>query len=150
MTPADTVLLVRYVKAMCPAQMVDEYTPEAWHRVVGDLRLADCQNAIVALKRGNNPPPFIDVGEIRKAVRVARNDRIERGPAYTPESGLSLAEWNRRVADDELPPRLALPAAVRPDQDAINARGKALIRAALAERRGPLADAAVVETMGAS
>lgn len=101
MTPAEMVILVRFVKAVCPAQILDEHTPRAWHRIIGDLRFTDCEEAITALKRGNNPPQFIDVSDIRKAVRSARNDRIDKAPWYEPDSGLSLAEWRRRAADGE-------------------------------------------------
>ena len=31
MTPDETVALARYVRALCPAQRFDEYTPDAWH-----------------------------------------------------------------------------------------------------------------------
>lgn len=107
MTPAETVILVRFVKAMCPAQLIDEYTPQAWHLVIGDLRLVDCQAAVVALKRGNNPPPFLDVGVIRDRVRVIRNDRIDKAAPYEPDSGLTELEW-RRLAADGVPLQVVL------------------------------------------
>ena len=48
MTPHETLLLTRYVKACCPQQAIDEYTPDAWHDLLGDLSLADCRAAVVA------------------------------------------------------------------------------------------------------
>ena len=53
MTPAETVLLVAYVKACCPQQAIGEYTPDAWHDLLGDLDLADCKEAVAG--RGQTP-----------------------------------------------------------------------------------------------
>jgi hypothetical protein len=111
MTPEETAVLTRYVKAMCPAQLIDEYTPDAWHDVIGDLRFDDCRAAVVALKRGNNAPAFVDVDRIREAVRNVRNDRIDKAPPYEPDSGLTLLEWRRRAADGEPLPE---PQALKP------------------------------------
>ena len=37
MTPQETLLLTRYVKACCPQQAMDDFTPDAWHDLLGDL-----------------------------------------------------------------------------------------------------------------
>ena len=34
MTPSETVLFIRYVRACCPQQAIDEYTADAWHDVL--------------------------------------------------------------------------------------------------------------------
>ena len=49
MTPTEIVGLVRLVKALCPSQAIDEYTPDAWHLVLDDITVADAK-AIVALQ----------------------------------------------------------------------------------------------------
>ena len=115
MNHQEVTVLTRYVKAMCPAQAVDDLTPDAWMDVLADLRSADCRAAIAAMKRGNNPPRFIDVADIRDAVRRLRNERIEKAPHYEPDSGLTELEWRRRAADCEpLPePRGLKPRPVR-------------------------------------
>jgi hypothetical protein len=107
MTPTETVLLVRYVRACCPHQAMDEYTPDAWHDLLGDLPLADCKLAVqVVAKR----QPFIAPAEIRAEVRRVRNERIAHSVIPAPDPELdppahraALAESVRRAADGELP-----------------------------------------------
>jgi hypothetical protein len=65
MTPAETVILVRYIAACCPQQRIDSYTPDAWHDVLGDLQLADCRDAVRALAQTQ---PFVAASEIRAKV----------------------------------------------------------------------------------
>src|SRR5690606_15935901 len=45
MTSEEAVILVAYVRACCPQQKFDEYTPDAWHDLLGDLTLNDCRAA---------------------------------------------------------------------------------------------------------
>jgi|ERR1035441_7720869 hypothetical protein len=85
MTPQETLLLTRYVKACCPQQAMDDFTPDAWHDLLGDLTLADCRAAVVAVAKSQ---PFVAPFEIRAEVRRARNERImDAGgvPAPPPE-----------------------------------------------------------------
>lgn len=84
MTPEETLLLTRYVKACCPQQTIDEYTPDAWHDLLGDLSLADCRAAVATVTRAQ---PFCAPSEIRAEVRRVRDERIDRAkiPAPPPE-----------------------------------------------------------------
>jgi len=107
MNRQEMVTFVRYVKAMCPAQAIDDFTPDAWRDVVGDLALADCRAAVVQMKRGNNPPAWIDIGQVRMAVRDMRNRRIDEAGPYEPGSGLTELEWRRRAADGQPLPAIA-------------------------------------------
>lgn len=71
--------LVRYVHALCPAQKIDEYTADAWHRVLGSYELDECINAADRIKRGGGP--YVDPGEIitlieREAVLQRHEERI--------------------------------------------------------------------------
>lgn len=82
MTPREAVLLVRYVKACCPQQQIDEYTPDAWHDLLGDLNLDDCREAarLVAQRQ-----PFVSPSEIRAEVQRIRAERIgPPGPGLPP------------------------------------------------------------------
>jgi hypothetical protein len=72
MTPTETVMLCRFVKALCPQQAIDTYTPDAWHEVLGHLDLADCKQAVVSAARRK---PFIAPAEIISAVATARSAR---------------------------------------------------------------------------
>ena len=85
MTPHETLKLTRYVKACCPQQAMDEYTPDAWHDLLGDLSLADCRAAVVAVAQQK---PFVAPSEIRAEVKRARFERIKDAggvPAPPPE-----------------------------------------------------------------
>ena len=86
MTPTETVLLTRYVKACCPASQIDEYTPDAWHDLLGDLLLADCREAVAAVAKRQ---PFVAPAEIRTEVRRIRADRISRNPLPAPPPELA-------------------------------------------------------------
>ncbi|TDB76802.1 hypothetical protein E1264_38095 [Actinomadura sp. KC216] len=81
MTPIEAVVLCRYVKACCPQQQIDEYTPDAWHDLLGDLALDDCKAAVVQVARRQ---PFVAPAEIREEVRQIRNDRLEAAPESPP------------------------------------------------------------------
>ncbi|TDB83413.1 hypothetical protein E1264_28455 [Actinomadura sp. KC216] len=76
MNHEEAVALCRYVKACCPQQAMDTYTPDAWHDLLGDLRLDDCR---AAAKTVAQRQPFVAPAEIREEVKRSRGDRI--GPA---------------------------------------------------------------------
>jgi hypothetical protein len=87
-TPQETVILARYVKACCPGSQIDEYTPDAWHDLLGDLELADCREAVTAVAKRQ---PFVAPSEIRAEVKRIRDDRLARTPLPPPPA---------EVADD--------------------------------------------------
>lgn len=117
MTPTETTLLCRYVKACCPQQAVDDFTPDAWHDLLGDLPLDDCRAAVVAVARRQ---PFVAPAEIREEVRRIRSERIgpdgpgmsEPVPAADPDDVAgylaALREQRARAGDGSF--ALALPA----------------------------------------
>jgi len=68
MTPAEAVRLCRYVKAACPNQAFDEYTPEVWAEIIPDwLTLDDARQAVISLKRKQT---YVDISEIIKQASV--------------------------------------------------------------------------------
>lgn len=72
MTPDETVMLTRYVRAMCPQQRIDEYTPDAWHDVLRPYSLDEARTAIAShISDGN---AFISVGEIVGRIRQHRTN----------------------------------------------------------------------------
>lgn len=113
MTPREAVLLTRYVKACCPQQQIDEYTPDAWHDLIGHLELADCREAVktVAVRQ-----PFVAPAEIRAEVQRIRSNRLHDFQ-YVPVEGDSdpqvylaaLRDQRAAVADGR---REAAPAGV--------------------------------------
>lgn len=79
MTHEETVLLARYVRACCPQQAIDEYTPDAWHDLLGDLELADCRAAVAAVaKRQPFVAPAEIITEVKRAQRAASDQRRTR------------------------------------------------------------------------
>jgi hypothetical protein len=68
------VTLTKYVHAACPHQAIDDYTPDAWHDIIGDLSLAECRAAVAAMA---NDVRFIAPCDIRKHADSER--RAEAG-----------------------------------------------------------------------
>lgn len=83
MNREETVKLHRYVTGACPQQASDEFTPNIWHDLIGDLPYADC---ITAVKTIANRQPFVAPAEIRAEVRRIRAIRLE-GFQYVPIEG---------------------------------------------------------------
>lgn len=115
MNHTEAVILCRIVKSYCPQQHFDDYSPDAWYDLLGDLRFVDAKEAAAAIARQQ---PFVAPAEIRAAVRVIRNARIAQAPPSTPPEWIGddevayrrwLAGERRRIADgDPVPedPRL--------------------------------------------
>jgi len=84
MKPTEVVILTRFVKAACPQQAIDDYTPDAWFDLLGDLSLADCRAAVAAVAKVK---PFCAPSEIRAEVQRIRNRRLDKAsiPAPPPE-----------------------------------------------------------------
>lgn len=82
MNPREAVMLVRYVEACCPQQKFDEYSPDAWHDLLGDLAYEDCRAAARAIAQRQ---PFVAPSEIRAEVKAIREARLgPAGPGLSP------------------------------------------------------------------
>lgn len=91
MTPDETVVLARYVKALCPQQKFDEFTPDAWHDVLSNYDLADARAASATVARAQ---PFVAPSEIVTEIVRARAERLdnfqyEGDPDETPREYLT-------------------------------------------------------------
>lgn len=97
MTPTETVMLTEYVQACCPQQAFNEYTPDAWHDLLGDLAYEDCHAAVQTVTKRQ---PFVAPAEIRAEVRRIRDDRLARQiPSRLPdEPGPFLAQLRAELA----------------------------------------------------
>ncbi|MEU3355255.1 hypothetical protein [Streptomyces sp. NPDC037389] len=84
MTPDETVVLTRYITALCPQQKIDSFTPDAWYDVLGPYDLGDARQAaaVVASRQ-----PFVSPAEIIAEIRRTRAARIRHvhGPGQSPE-----------------------------------------------------------------
>lgn len=104
MTPAESLTITRMVRAVCPQQKFDEYTPDAWHKLLEPLSFADCETAVIELGRRQT---FISPAEITTEVRRARNARLalvaEEVPDADPNDPIAwkaaLLAGRVRVAD---------------------------------------------------
>jgi hypothetical protein len=92
-TPADAVLLVRYVRALCPHQKIDEYTPDAWHDLLANYDLDACRTACAELAARQ---PFIAPAEIITEVRKARTARLD-GFQYEPCGDETVDQYLTRL-----------------------------------------------------
>ncbi|WP_367138953.1 MULTISPECIES: zinc finger domain-containing protein [Streptomyces] len=136
MNEAETVMLARYVRALCPQQKFDEFTADAWYDVLAPYSLDEARAAVTRhIKAGN---AFIAVGEIVAEIRKARNDRLDRHTEAEPPAGDSgddtykaalLAE-RRAIADGHMEPRPvpALPPG-RTDEQPTTGRARAILEA---------------------
>ncbi|MFE3326847.1 hypothetical protein [Streptomyces sp. NPDC059176] len=116
MTPDETVVLARYVRALCPQQKFDEYTPDAWHDVLGEYRLDEARAAAARVAKKQ---PFVSPAEIIDEITQIRGDRARdiQGPgqpAAVPDADpddvhaylAALRQQRMRAADGlELKPR---------------------------------------------
>lgn len=105
MNREEAIRLCRYVKACCPQQAIDEYTPDAW---ADHLEAVSYQDAKAAAKLITAKQPFVQVSELLAEVKKIRAKRIEEHPPLTPPADLDPIETNawlrearRRVADGE-------------------------------------------------
>lgn len=112
MNPTESLALVRFVRAACPQQKLDEYTPDAWHELLADLPFADCKAAVVELAKRQ---PFVSPAEIRAEVRRVRLERCRADmadPEYDRDDvagGLAAIRARRRALGDGSMCPIALP-----------------------------------------
>ena len=92
MNHAEAVILCRYVRAVCPQQAIDPFTPDAWADLLGSIRMADAKDAVRAIA---SRQPFVAPAEIITEVRKLRNDRIRRHPEPVPPPNLTPLETKR-------------------------------------------------------
>lgn len=112
MNHQETVQLVAYIRALCPQQHLDEWTPDAWHDLLGHLDPDVARHAAMSVARRQ---PFVAPSEI-----IAEAERKRR----EHPSAKSVAEASRR----ELP----APPAAGPTGEYLAA--KALLDARMRER----------------
>lgn len=111
MTPTEAVKLCRSVAAACPQQAIDDFTPDTWHDLLGDLAFDDCYAAAIAVGKRQ---PFVAPAEIRAEVRRIREDRLSRTPLPAPPYELADSPGRYQQAIRAGVKRLADGFAVRP------------------------------------
>lgn len=81
MNEEQTVVLCRTVKAYCPAQTIDRYTPAAWFDLLGEYSFQEAMEAVRAMARIKafiSPADIIgEIGRVRGAeLDNARNREL--------------------------------------------------------------------------
>lgn len=97
MNATEAFTLVRMVRAICPSQKLDEFSPDAWAVVLSDIRFQEAHEAVANLGRTNH---FIDPVDIRTEVKRVRTRRIEAHGYPVPPAGLTTAKtitWLREA-----------------------------------------------------
>lgn len=89
MKSTEAALLCRYVAACCPQQKFDEFTPDAWFDLLGDLPFDLAKRAAAEVAKRQ---PFVSPSEIRTAAdrmrsRARHAYREERRAALEAERG---------------------------------------------------------------
>jgi hypothetical protein len=113
MTREETVLLTRYVKALCPQQAIDTYTPIAWHDLLGEFDDGECRAAAAEVARRQ---PFVAPSEIITEVERERRAIIGRARRAMLDQGYTPAlNSARRVV--LVPPAAELPEPVGADAE---------------------------------
>src|SRR5690606_24391653 len=115
MTPDETFILARYFRALFPQHKFDEYTPDAWHDVLGDIPLDAARAAAATVARRQ---PFVSPAEIRAAYTAQRENTAadiqgpglpaaipDADPDDVPAYLAAVKEQRTRAADGQLHPR---------------------------------------------
>lgn len=117
MNKAEALTLSRLAKAMCPQQASDDFTPDAWHMLLDDIRFEDAKDALVTHCKAH---AFVAPAEIRAGVKRIRAQRLidheaTHGPIEVP-AGLEEGEYReflrrirKRIADGDVVEYPALP-----------------------------------------
>lgn len=135
MNPRETVMLTRYVKALCPQQKFDEYTADAWHDLLAPYNLDEARAAVARHIAAGNA--FVAVGEIVIEIRKARNDRLDRHAEAEPPPGdtgdhtyqAALLAERQAIADGRTEPR-PVPALPPGTTEPPTGRARAILTAA--------------------
>ena len=113
MSPEETIALCRLVKAVCPSQALDQYTPDAWALILRHIDYNDAKQAVIDIASRPLEPGksrYIEPGHIIGGVRRIRSQRIEDYGPVSPPAGLDTAgymDWlceTRHLIGSGLPP----------------------------------------------
>lgn len=94
MTPDEIIKLCRYIKAACPAQAMDEFTPDVWADILPvSYTLDECRAAVIAIKQRQ---PYVDVSDVITEVKRARRADEDRQGI---RALLDPAAYRRKIAE---------------------------------------------------
>ena len=96
MNRAEAVQLCRLVKACCPSQQLDPFTPDAWMLILGgqpydDAKAAVAELASMPLEPGKSR--YIEPGHIIGGIQRIRQRRLEAVAMPEPPAGLCVGDY---------------------------------------------------------
>jgi len=97
MIAAEVLQICRLVKACCPSQQFDQYTPDAWGLILGGWDFEDAKAAIAAIVSAPLEPGksrYIEPGHVIGGVMRIRAKRLD-----ALESAAEQIAWQRRVRE---------------------------------------------------
>lgn len=103
MNAAEVLQLCRAVKAFCPSQKIDHYTPDAWLTILGRYNYADARAVVEELAAIPTEPgkaTYIEPGNIIGGINRLTAKRNAEAPVANPPSGLTAneyLEWRRNI-----------------------------------------------------
>ena len=121
MSPEETIALCRLVKAVCPSQALDQYTPDAWSLILRHIDYNDAKQAVIDIASRPLEPSksrYIEPGHIIAQVKRIRAQRLaDHGPLIPPPGLDGTAQylaWIRQASavvasGGSLPEHPALP-----------------------------------------
>lgn len=95
MNTAEVLQLCRLVKACCPSQVFDAYTPDAWALILGGYDYDDAKRAVAEMVSAPLDPGkarYIEPGHIIGGIGRIRRQRLE-GAMPEPPSGLGTDDY---------------------------------------------------------
>ena len=98
MMPSEVVKLCRLVKAVCPSQAFDTYTPDAWVTLLGDRAYDDAVAAVQNLAKLPLEPGkarYIEPGHIIGEIRRIHAKRLTGPSIGEPPAGLNPTEYRQ-------------------------------------------------------
>lgn len=96
MDAKEVLQLCRLVKACCPSQALDQFTPEAWGLILGSYDYADAKAAVanlVSLPLEPGKSRYIEPGHIIAGIHRIRRQRLDSTPMPEPPAGLTAGEY---------------------------------------------------------
>ncbi len=105
MNPAEVLQLCRMVKAFCPSQTFDSFSPDAWALILGGHPFDDARAAVVAIAGAELEPGksrYIEPGHIVGGIKRIRGRRLAETVFPEPPAGLDAAEyatWETRTRE---------------------------------------------------
>jgi hypothetical protein len=105
MNRSEAVQLCRLVKACCPSQQLDPFTPDAWMLILGGHPYPDAKDAVAELASMPLEPGksrYIEPGHIIGGIQRIRQRRLEAVAMPEPPAALSASEyidWQRQTRE---------------------------------------------------